>query len=199
MHSSLFSLYHCTKLSIQNDMEILMFVAPGAAVNDRSCGIRRVQQSRVIGGTDAAKGAWPWQVGMYYAGRFICGGTLIAPNWVLTASHCVVSDGAVVGASNFEIVVGDLHREINDTTERRHKVESIIPHPNYNRQTINNDIALMKLKKPAIITDHVITACIPDKSDVVAVDSECFITGKYMLVCFFLLLIVTSLEGDPQL
>ena len=174
-------------------MEVLMFVAPGATVNDRSCGIRRVQQSRVIGGTDAAKGAWPWQVGMYYAGGFICGGTLIAPNWVLTASHCVVSGGSTRVASNFEIVVGDLHRQINDTTERRHKVESIIPHPHYNRQTINNDIALMKLTKPAIITDHVITACIPDKSDVIAVDSECFITGKCMLVCFLLLLIVTSL------
>ena len=164
---------------------MLIFLAPGATVNARSCGIRRVQQSRVISGTDAAKGAWPWQVGMYFSGRFICGGTLIAPNWVLTASHCVVSGGTTSDASNFEIVVGDLHRDINDTTERRHKVESIIPHPNYNGQTINNDIALMKLTDPAIITDHVVTACIPNKNDVIAVGSDCFITGKCVLVCSF--------------
>eukprot|EP00795_Rhopilema_esculentum_P003194 gene3194-1508_t len=91
----------------------------GATVNDPSCGITKVAQTRVIGGTDAAKGAWPWQIGMYEQGYFICGGTLIAPNWVLTASHCVVSYGSVGSASDYEIVVGDLHRQLNDTTEQK--------------------------------------------------------------------------------
>ena len=135
-------------------------------------------QTRVIGGTDAAKGAWPWQIGMYRHGFFICGGTLIAPNWVLTASHCVVSYGRVGSASDYEIVVGDLHRQLNDTTEQKHKVERIVPHPNYDGNTINNDIALMKLQTPVMMNDHVRTACIPAKSDVIAVGSTCFITGK---------------------
>ncbi|XP_065058859.1 deleted in malignant brain tumors 1 protein-like [Rhopilema esculentum] len=149
----------------------------GATVNDPSCGITKVAQTRVIGGTDAAKGAWPWQIGMYEQGYFICGGTLIAPNWVLTASHCVVSYGSVGSASDYEIVVGDLHRQLNDTTEQKHKVERIVPHPNYDGRTLNNDIALMKLQTPVMMNDHVRTACIPAKTDVIAIGSTCFITG----------------------
>ena len=156
----------------------------GATVNDPECGIRKVPQSRVIGGVDAAKGAWPWQIGMYYGGRFICGGTLIAPNWVLTAAHCVESGSA----SNYEIVVGDLHRQLNDTTEQKHDVEVIVSHFNYSRSTLNSDIALMKLRTPVMMNDHVLTACIPNKTDVIPVGSRCFITGKYK----FLLLIYIS-------
>lgn len=154
-------------------------VGGGATINHPLCGLRRASQSRVIGGVDAAKGDWPWQVGMYMSGSFICGGTLIAPNWVLTASHCVVSDGVTGSPQNFEIVAGDLHREMNDTTEQKHLVERIIPHPNYDGSTINNDIALMKLRTPVLMNDHVNTACIPNKTDVIQVGSTCFITGRY--------------------
>ena len=166
----------------------------GATVNDPSCGIRKVSQSRVIGGTDAAKGAWPWQIGMYRNGGFICGGTLIAPNWVLTAAHCVVSGGTVGSASDYEIVVGDLHREMNDTTEMKHQVELIIAHPNYDGNVINNDIALMKLRTPVIMNDHVITACIPEKTDVVRIGATCFITGMKSSINRKLLSFMSSIK-----
>ncbi|NWU20720.1 CTRC protein, partial [Dyaphorophyia castanea] len=49
--------------------------------------------SRVVGGEDAVAHSWPWQVSLEY-GRSgywspTCGGTLIAPQWVLTAAHCI--------------------------------------------------------------------------------------------------------------
>ena len=137
-----------------------------------------MSQSRVIGGKDAAKGAWPWQIAMYKYGYFACGGSLIAPNWVLTASHCISSRGTVDDPSNVKVVVGDLHRQLNDTTERTHDVELILAHPSYSESTLNNDIALMKLATPAIMNDHVNTVCIPNKNETIAVGSTCFITGK---------------------
>ena len=43
----------------------------------------------MIGGTDARPGAWPWQVAIYYRGRFHCGGSLLNARWLVTAAHCV--------------------------------------------------------------------------------------------------------------
>lgn len=49
--------------------------------------------TRIIGGSPAAAGQFPWQVAVQFrtsAGNFFCGGSLIDPSWVLTAAHCAV-------------------------------------------------------------------------------------------------------------
>uniref|UniRef100_H3BGQ9 Peptidase S1 domain-containing protein n=1 Tax=Latimeria chalumnae TaxID=7897 RepID=H3BGQ9_LATCH len=51
------------------------------------CG-KRVSTSRIVGGKLADSGKWPWQTSLQYRGSHVCGGTIIAPQWVVTASHC---------------------------------------------------------------------------------------------------------------
>jgi len=43
----------------------------------------------VVGGSDAAEGAWPWQLSHRNGGSHSCGSSLIRPNWSVTAAHCV--------------------------------------------------------------------------------------------------------------
>ena len=55
-----------------------------------NCGTRNYgDSSRVVNGKTAVRNSWPWQARMTFRGAHKCGGSLVAPGWVLTAAHCV--------------------------------------------------------------------------------------------------------------
>ena len=92
----------------------------------------------IVGGTVASPGAWPWQARVVSGG--LCGGSLIAVDWVLTAAHCATST-----ASSYTITLGDHDTSVNEGTEQVRSVSQVIRHESYNANTSDNDIALLKL------------------------------------------------------
>jgi trypsin len=59
----------------------------------------------VVGGEEAAINSIPWQVGVEVYDQFpYCGGTLIGPSTVLTASHCVEG---IESPSQINILIGE--------------------------------------------------------------------------------------------
>lgn len=66
------------------------------------CG-RRPVGSRVINGQDAVPHSWPWQISLRVYGGHICGGSLISPEWVVTAAHCVHRNPS---PNRYTVVVG---------------------------------------------------------------------------------------------
>jgi secreted trypsin-like serine protease len=115
---------------------------------------------RVIGGTAALEGAWPWQVYVQIpalsGGRKVtmrCGGSVIAPRWILTAAHCLqnldTSQSILVGEQQSS---AGASRAITDLDSRGHRVVRTIIHPRYRynparpeTDTHENDIALLRL------------------------------------------------------
>lgn len=95
----------------------------------------------IILGDPATEGEIPFQAYLISSRNnsnsgAICGGSLIRPNWVLTAAHCVVdTDRTQVGLGS----VNRLNQTYSQISYQR------FPHERYNRLTIANDVALVKL------------------------------------------------------
>ena len=52
---------------------------------------RPLATSRVIGGSNASPNSWPLQVVLLSGERVKCGGSIISPDYIVTAAHCVVN------------------------------------------------------------------------------------------------------------
>ena len=107
--------------------------------------------SRVIGGTDAVAGQFPWFArGVKTSGQWAgCGGALVAEEWVLSAAHC---SWAVPGS--FQI--GALSTPYSPGSNSGQDVEQIsmdkvFDHPDYNGETLDFDFSLIRLSDLATI------------------------------------------------
>jgi secreted trypsin-like serine protease len=112
------------------------------------------QHIRVIGGEPAKVGDWPWQVALKRRSadgkfNFICGGSVIAEHWVLTAGHCVTDgDGKAQSPDSF-LLIGGTHDIKSDSSGERLHVKRVLPHEGYSSKTLENDIALLEVVESA--------------------------------------------------
>jgi secreted trypsin-like serine protease len=97
---------------------------------------------RIVGGEDADIKDHPWQVSLNIDGG-LCGGSIIAQNWVLTAAHCFATSKQT---SSVRVKAGVTNRK----TGAWIAVDRVVPHDKYNAETNEHDLALVKLKlRPA--------------------------------------------------
>ncbi len=109
----------------------------------------------VVGGQPADPGEWPWQA-MVLPGPYLCGGSLIATDWVLTAAHCVFEEeGVLFAPSSIKVRLGEYDRTRAESGEQVMAVAQIIAHELYDSATNDHDIALLRLASPALFTAKV--------------------------------------------
>jgi secreted trypsin-like serine protease len=117
------------------------------------CGISNVGKTQIIGGSDAWPGKWPWMI-YVLSPTAACGGSLISDQWVLTAAHCGLS-------TETKCVFGSFNRSKIEETNVVMNVIQVIVHPNYNDNTLEDDLALLKLEFPVQKSSHINTICLP--------------------------------------
>ncbi|XP_068072736.2 duodenase-1 [Danio rerio] len=121
-------------------------------------------------GTEAKPHSRPYMVSLQYYGQHICGGFLITEEFVLTAAHCWKKCDILT------VVVGthDL-REKNDCNS--FKVTSYIPHPDYNSNTFENDIMLLKLNKNVGLSNNIGLISLSKNRKSAKADTLCSVAG----------------------
>ncbi|KAL9980265.1 hypothetical protein ACROYT_G008825 [Oculina patagonica] len=141
-------------------------------VESFDCG-KKPPRSRIYGGTNTRPGAWPWQVSLKHRYKaHLCGGSVIGPQWILTAAHCF--DG--FNPNDFTIIAGEHHLLTVDGFEQEVAIEKLFIHPRYNMTCrYNNDVALLKLNRTLKFNNRVGPVCLPDSE--FASGSICHITG----------------------
>ncbi|MCF6780149.1 serine protease, partial [Corynebacterium sp. MC-21] len=115
------------------------------------------EMERLIGGQDASEGQFPWATVLFYNDQFICSSSIIGPNTILTAAHCVVFNGVTEPAESFHAIAN--YRKSADAV--RIDFASVVPHPNYTDSNgIQNDIAILTTTEPIPFSDTVQPICI---------------------------------------
>lgn len=94
-------------------------------------------------GERAQPGEIPYQAALVTAvnnNAYICGGSLIAPNWILTAAHCINE-----GSTQSQVRLGSTN--INSMPYQEIALQRIA-HEMYNPNTFENDVALFRIPTP---------------------------------------------------
>ncbi|XP_060548725.1 serine protease 27-like [Pantherophis guttatus] len=160
-------------LGIKNLALLSLLMGITEAQPPPACG-RFIPSSRIVGGSDAEVGSWPWQASIQILDSHHCGGTLIASRWVLTAAHCFVS---LSDPSLFAILLGSYNLSNPGPESVLVNVKQIIMHSNYTSLINGNDIALIELESPVNFTQRIQPACLPGSSIVFPPRLGCWVAG----------------------
>ncbi|KAB0800596.1 hypothetical protein PPYR_06336 [Photinus pyralis] len=138
----------------------------------KECGITLAD--RIIGGSNATLGQYPWLARFGYVEDYRfpyivykCAGALINKLYVVTAAHCVYKLPrkayiAVVrlGEHNTATTI-DCEAGVCAAPTQDFRPIQILVHRNYNKPTYKNDIALIRLSRPAIFNAFIKPICLP--------------------------------------
>lgn len=130
----------------------LTFVCLGA-ISAGGLALAEEDTEMIVNGKLAPEGKFPYQVRLYASPedeKGFCGGSIIDPQWILTAGHCVVADNSTTENLQPAETVFVGYGSTDRTKTTKIEAEEIVVHPRYLEKALagGGDVALIKLKEP---------------------------------------------------
>ncbi|XP_078452506.1 uncharacterized protein LOC144719985 [Lampetra planeri] len=154
----------------------LSFLETSQVPSMKGCGVQYSAggRDRIVGGTPATSGKWPWQASLRNYGSHVCGASLISERWLVAAAHCFMYSSNVY---EWQVYLGITY--IYDSANAVIvNVAQIITHERFNISTIDYDIALVRLSDPVSFNHRVSPICLPPStSHFPQPGKTCFISG----------------------
>ncbi|XP_067284118.1 serine protease 27-like [Pseudorasbora parva] len=150
----------------------ILFNITGSLCQLDVCG-RAPLNTKIVGGANAAAGAWPWQVSIHYARGHLCGGSLINKDWVLSAAHCFED----LSASDIGMYFGRQRQLGSNPYEMYKTAKRLITHPDFDSCSFSNDIALVQLSSSVTFSKYIKPVCLAAAGSVFRAGTESWVTG----------------------
>ncbi|XP_056144799.1 transmembrane protease serine 9-like [Lampris incognitus] len=125
--------------------------------------------SRIGGRTLAGVGLWPWMASLQKKGVHVCGGTLVAEEFVMSDASCFSSEPDV---SEWTVILGRLKQNGSNPFEVTRAVTNIT----FSNLTSDN-IAVLHLRSRPVLTEYIQPICLDDGQTVFPVGSTCWAAG----------------------
>ncbi|XP_066497733.1 serine protease 33 [Hoplias malabaricus] len=131
--------------------------------------------TRIVGGSEARDGAWPWQVDIQMGKNgHVCGGSLISTDWVLSAAHCFPNPSDL---SLYHLYVGRYQLNGYNKFEVSRGVSRLVVPDGYSEPQKGKDLALVQLSSPVSWSDRIQPVCLPQAELQFHSGMLCYVTG----------------------
>ncbi|XP_005864720.1 PREDICTED: urokinase-type plasminogen activator isoform X1 [Myotis brandtii] len=150
------------------------------------CGQKALRpRFKIVGGKFTNTEDQPWFAAIYRKHRggsvtYVCGGSLISPCWVVSATHCFINNPK---KQDYIVYLGRSKLNSNTPGEMKFGVEKLILHEDYSADTLahHNDIALLKIisisGQCAQPSRSIQTVCLPPVDGDARSGTSCEVTG----------------------
>ena len=169
-----------------NSIDIVHDISFGKVRNDATCGYQKIARRRVVGGSAAGFGTFPWQALIRIGNNSRCGGALISRQHVVTAGHCVqeiaaASKDGLYPPLGLRVYLGEyrLYSKTEPLPRQRFSVSSLHMHPYYKftPQADLFDVAVLRLSRPVTYQPHIGPICLPYKNEYFEEDTHAMVAG----------------------
>ncbi|XP_071434379.1 complement factor D-like [Pithys albifrons albifrons] len=145
---------------------LVLLLLLGATVNGQPRG-------RILGGYEAKPHLKPYMASLQLDGQHVCGGFLIAEQWVLSAAHCTEdTDGKL-----FQVLLGAHSLTEPEPHKRLYRVRAQFPHPGSNIHNNKDDLLLLQLEEKAELNTDVQVLPFQREDSDVPPDTMCEVAG----------------------